>query len=51
MKQYRIFLVILLVVAVGCGAWYFYGVFRDSGSAAEGTLVKKCEQMCGGTRT
>lgn len=46
MKVYRILLVILLVVAIGCGAWYFYGVFHNSIAPKEGTLVKRCEQMC-----
>jgi predicted RNase H-related nuclease YkuK (DUF458 family) len=46
MKFYRIILVILLVVAVGCGAWYFYGVLKGDNAVTDGTLVKKCEEMC-----
>jgi hypothetical protein len=44
MKLYRIFLVVLLIAAVGCGAWYFYGVLRDSGNTSDGTLVKMCDR-------
>ena len=47
MKAYRIWLVILLVLVIGCGAWYFYGVFKGSAVPEDGTLVKKCEEMCG----
>lgn len=46
MKAYRILLVILLVAAIGCGAWYFYGVFHSDIAPEEGTLVKGSEQMC-----
>ncbi len=46
MKAYRILLVILLVVVIGCGAWYFYGVFHSNVAPKEGTLVKGNEQMC-----
>ena len=46
MKAYRIWLVILLVVVIGCGAWYFYGVFKGNTTPEDGTLVKKCEEMC-----
>jgi hypothetical protein len=51
MKLYRMILVILLVVAVGCGAWYFYGVFQNSDPTEDGTLVKKCEQLCPGLQS
>jgi hypothetical protein len=51
MKLYRIILVVLLVAAVGCGAWYFYGVFRENASVSDGTLVKKCEEMCQSVRS
>jgi len=46
MKGYRILLVILLVVVIGCGAWYFYGVFHSSGAPEEGTLVRENGQTC-----
>jgi hypothetical protein len=44
MKLYRIFLVVLLIAAVGCGAWYFYGVLRESGDTSNGTLVNMCDR-------
>lgn len=49
MKGYRILLVILLMVVIGCGAWYFYGVFHSSGTPEKGTLVKEGGQICSGS--
>ncbi len=46
MKGYRILLVILLVAVIGCGAWYFYGVFHSRSAPEEGTLVRESRQIC-----
>lgn len=46
MKAYRIGLVILLLIVLGCGVWYFYGVFQGSAAPEDGTLVKCCKNLC-----
>lgn len=51
MKTYRIFLVVLLVVILGCGAWYFYDTMRDNTSSGDGTLVRGFEKACGSLKS
>lgn len=39
-KGYRIFLILLLVAAIGGGAWYCYYASHNNHVPTEGTLVK-----------
>ncbi len=39
MKWYRLFLIILLIAAVGGGVWYCCGLAQQNQMVLEGTLV------------
>ena len=39
MKWYRLFLIILLIAAVGGGIWYCTGLTQQNQMVLEGTLV------------
>lgn len=39
MKWYRLFLIILLIAAIGGGVWYCYGLGQQNHVVQEGTLV------------
>lgn len=47
MKVYRVVLVMILVAAIGGGAWYVYEAYRGHLTPQEGTLVYQCVEKCG----
>lgn len=46
MKGYRIFLVLLLLIAIGGGVWYCCHMYTEGEKPQVGTLVENCMRKC-----